>query len=108
MRFATRHFTRRSQAIIASLLVGLVLLLDAMSASPSLHELLHHDADKPGHQCAVTAFAHGKVDSATVDLPVVVTTAPFELVVQALFSTFSPAIENLPAGRAPPVSFLAS
>ena len=74
-----------------------------MAASPSLHELIHKDAGKADHECAVTMFAHGKVDSATVDVAV---TAPQTFV--AVFpsveiSVFSPAIENLPAGRAPPV-----
>jgi hypothetical protein len=85
------------------LLVFLVLLLNLLAASPSLHELIHHDADEPGHQCAVTMFAHGQVDSATVDVPIVVTSIPFEPFPQHTFSAFAPAIENLPAGRAPPV-----
>ena len=86
------------------MLTGLVLLLNAMAASPSLHEWFHSDAGESGHQCAVTLFAHGQVDSAAVDVfvaapPILVADLP------ALeISTFSPAIEHLPAGRAPPVS----
>jgi hypothetical protein len=90
--------------VIASLLTGLVLLLNAMAACPSLHELIHKDADTTGHQCAVTLFSHGQVDSATVDVAVA---APLTFVADfpsVELSRFSPAIENLPAGRAPPVS----
>jgi hypothetical protein len=98
-----RHFKLRGKAVIASLLVALVLLLDAMAACPALHELIHHDAGQAEHQCGVTLFAHGQVDSAVVDVPVVATVIPVESAPQIVFSIFSPAIKDLPAGRAPPV-----
>jgi hypothetical protein len=98
-----RHFKRHGKAFIAALLVGLVLLLDAMAACPALHELIHHDADEPGHHCAVTLFAHGHVDSVTVDVLVSAPLVFAEAAPQIEFSVFSPVIENLPAGRAPPV-----
>ncbi len=103
MRFIMRHCKRHRQAVIASVLAGFVLLLNAMAASPSLHEWFHADAGKAEHQCAVTLFAHGKVDSATVEVAAVAPTIPVEAVPQLTFSVFSPAIEYLPAGRAPPV-----
>ena len=86
------------------MLAGLVLLLNAMVACPQLHELLHADADKASHQCAVTLFAHGQVDSATVEIFAIVPAVSIEATLPFEFSTFAPAIENLPAGRAPPVS----
>ena len=52
---------RYGKAALAALLAGIVLFLDAMAACPALHELIHHDADQPGHECAVTMFMHGKV-----------------------------------------------
>ena len=103
LRLVKRHFKAHGKVVIASLLAGLVLLLDAMAASPSLHELIHQDAGKPDHECAVTMFAHGQVDSAAVDVPVVAPPAFVETVPAAVISVFSPAIEHLPAGRAPPV-----
>lgn len=108
MQFVARHFKPHGQAFIAGLLVALVLLLDAMAACPSLHELVHQDANAPEHQCVVTLFAHGQVDSASVDIapaaPVIAsTTTP-----QIEFSVFTPSIGGLPAGRAPPVSLLHS
>jgi len=86
------------------LLIALVLLLDAMGVSPSLHERFHSDAGENGHQCAVTLFAHGQVDAATVDvamaglLPLITPTPATDSFV------FCPVIEQLPAGRAPPAA----
>ena len=77
-------------------------MLDALAASPALHELIHHDADQPGHECAATMFAHGKVESATVDVPVSGPTLRLESTLRIEFCVFGAAIENLPPGRAPP------
>jgi hypothetical protein len=96
------RFYQSGKSTLAALLIGLVLLLDAMAACPALHELIHKDADKAGHECAVTMFAHGKVESATVEVPAIVPTASIENTPQIEFSVFSTAIENLPPGRAPP------
>jgi hypothetical protein len=52
-------------------LTALVLLLSFAGASPQLHKLLHPDADSPDHNCAVTLFAHGQVDAASVSTVVV-------------------------------------
>jgi hypothetical protein len=103
LRIVKRHFKAHSKVVIASLLAGLVLLLDAMAACPSLHELIHKDADSQDHQCAVTMFAHGQVDSVSVDVPVAVPQLFVVVLPSVAFSIFSPAIDNLPAGRAPPV-----
>jgi hypothetical protein len=97
-----RRHIYHGKAALAALLVGVILLLDAMAACPALHELIHKDADKAGHECAVTMFAHGKVESATVVAPVIVPAASIESIPQIEFSVFSTAIENLPQGRAPP------
>jgi hypothetical protein len=93
---------QHGKAALASLLVGMIVFLDAMAACPALHELIHHDADKPGHECAVTMFAHGKLVSAAVDVPLSVPTVSIETEPRVEFSVFSTAIENLPQGRAPP------
>jgi len=93
---------RRSQVVLASLLSGIVLLVNAMAASPSLHELFHSDAGQAEHQCAVTLFAHGQVDSASVDVEAAAPLPLAQVVSFAYSSVFCPAIQNLPAGRAPP------
>ncbi len=50
----------------AVLLCAFVLFLAALAASPSLHEWLHHDANEPDHECAVTLFLHGQVNATTI------------------------------------------
>jgi len=96
------HSYPSGKSLLAALLIGLVLLLDAMAACPALHEFIHHDAGKANHQCAVTMFAHGKVDSATVEVPINIPTAVVEAAPPVEFSVFAAAIEYLPSGRAPP------
>jgi len=95
---------QRGRILFGILSVGLVLLLNLLAAAPSLHEWFHADAGHEDHQCAVTMFAHGQVDSATVEVFAVKSVILFESVPETSFSIFAPAIENLPAGRAPPVS----
>ncbi|MEY4916668.1 MAG: hypothetical protein RL616_581 [Verrucomicrobiota bacterium] len=99
-----RHFRRHGKAVIASLLAGLVLLLNLLAVSPALHELIHSDAGSAAHQCAVTMFAHGQVDSVSVEISVATPVLSAAATPQIGFSVFAPAIENLPAGRAPPVA----
>jgi len=89
---------------LGSLLVCLVLLVNAMAASPKLHEFFHPDAGQTEHHCAVSLFAHGQVDSASVDLSPTVLGSPVPPAPHPEISIFAPAIENLPAGRGPPVS----
>jgi hypothetical protein len=102
LQLEKRHLESLGKAGVALSVAFLVLLLNAMAACPALHELIHHDADSEEHHCAVTMFAHGQVDSATVDILVVTPSASIETAQQVIFSVFAPAIENLPAGRAPP------
>jgi len=97
-----------AQALIAALLVALVLLLDAMVACPGLHELLHADADQAGHECAVTMFIHGQVDSAVVLVAAILPAAPVEFSPQTATALFHARTDILPPGRGPPAGcFLA-
>jgi hypothetical protein len=98
-----RQFIQFGKPALAALLVGIILLLDAMAACPALHELIHKDAGQADHDCAVTMFAHGKMDSTIIDLPVIVVVVSFVAEPRIEFSVFRPAIENLPASRAPPL-----
>jgi len=86
----------------------IILLLNLLAASPSLHELLHHDANQPGHQCAVTVFAHGQVDSSVVDVAMPIPAATIEFSPPILVSVPSALAAALPPGRGPPVSLLHS
>ena len=98
------RFFQFGKSSLAALLIGLILLLNAMAACPALHELIHKNAGKANHDCAVTMFAHGKVDSATVEISASPQPTSIETNPQIVISVFAPAIENLPAGRAPPAS----
>jgi hypothetical protein len=97
-----RHFFQIGKPALAALLAGIVLLLDAMAACPALHEMIHHDAGKEDHDCAVTMLAQGKANSVTCEIIIPPPTVLVEITRHFIFSIFSPAIENLPQGRAPP------
>ncbi|MDD5141272.1 MAG: hypothetical protein PHY43_13555 [Verrucomicrobiales bacterium] len=102
MQPAKPLFNQPGKPALAGLLVALVLLLNALAASPALHELIHKEAEKTSHACVVTLFAHGQVDSASCDVPVIVPTAFIKTTSSIIFSVPITAIENLPPGRAPP------
>lgn len=89
-------------------MVVLVLLLNLMAACPDLHELIHHDADEPGHECAVTMFVHGQADSPVVEVAAIIPAVSFEFLPATSASVFNAPEATLPPGRAPPVSLLPS
>jgi hypothetical protein len=86
----------------AALLLGLLLSVLAMVTSATLHKVVHPDANKADHYCAVTMLASGQVDAApsAVSLPEVSLTA----VVANRFEVSSVAVPsfNLPLSRGPP------
>ena len=104
MPYSKRQFIHFGRSALALWLAGMILLLNAMAACPALHELIHKDADSAIHSCAVTVFAHGKVDSVTCEVSVVTPTVWFETTPTIIFFAFSTAIADLPHGRAPPVA----
>ena len=102
MQYVKKHLFPIGKPALAALLVGIVLLLDAMAACPALHKMIHHDAGKEDHDCAVTMLALGKMDSAVFDIVIPPPTDLVETTRHFTISVFSPAIEHLPQGRAPP------
>jgi hypothetical protein len=106
LQFSKSHFSAWLRPLTGGWLVGLLLLLNAMAASPELHEFFHADAGKADHECAVTLFAHGQVDSPVVDVATMNPVAPFEFLPQISASVPYALVEALPPGRAPPVSSL--
>ncbi len=91
--------------LLTSLIVGTILLTDLMAASPALHELIHFDAGKPDHECTVTLFAHGQVDSAVGEIAA--PTIPIrwiDAIPPVTFVVVDPLVILLPPSRAPPVS----
>jgi hypothetical protein len=94
--------------LTGGLLAAFVLLLNALAASPQLHEFFHADAGKVDHQCAVTLFAHGQIDSPVADEAAIVPAAALDLLPQISVSIPNALVESLPPGRGPPVSSLRS
>jgi hypothetical protein len=101
-------FARWSRLSLGSLLVGCVLLLNALAASPTLHEWVHTDAGQTEHQCAVTLFAHGQMDASVAVAAAAVPSSPADFFPQPSVSVSSTIVETLPPGRGPPVSLLHS
>jgi hypothetical protein len=87
----------------AVLLGAMVLFLAALAASPSLHQWLHHDANEPDHECAVTVFAHGQVNATTI-APIIAFAAALFGGVALLAKTFELASADyrFSPSRAPP------
>lgn len=96
-------FVKAAKAAGAVCCVALVLGLSLLGASPELHELIHHDAGAPDHECAITLFAHGQVHSAETAIPIVQFFAPAPQVLQSWRESVvaSTDIPLLP-GRGPP------
>jgi hypothetical protein len=85
-------------------MVFLVLLCATLASNPSLHRLIHKDADAEDHECAITLFAHGQVNFTGV---AAVVSAPFLHFTEFVFSFAGVIPESrdylLLPGRAPPV-----
>jgi hypothetical protein len=103
-----RRFIHLAKAVLASSLAGLVLMVAAIAACPELHELIHHDADKPGHECAAMLFVHGQVDLPVVEAAAIIPVGPVQCLPLNFAAVFSARPETLPPGRGPPVFSLDS
>jgi hypothetical protein len=60
-----RNLTGWQNALIC-LLLGQILVIAALAASPNLHQLFHHDAGRGDHECAVTVMISGGSDGSIV------------------------------------------
>ena len=58
--------------IVALLLVAMLQWGTVLVVCPSLHELVHHDADDEHHDCAVTLLLAGQIEQPAVD-PIIIT-----------------------------------
>ncbi|MGD0060098.1 MAG: hypothetical protein ABSD58_11845 [Verrucomicrobiia bacterium] len=91
--------------LLVSTIIGMILLIDLMAASPELHELIHFDAGQPDHHCTVTLFAHGQVDSAVCEIAVpTISIRWIDARPSVTLSVVDPFVVLLPPGRAPPAS----
>ena len=97
---------RRCRTFIASALIAHLLAIVAMAAGPQWHEMVHHDAGRGDHDCAVTLFASGSADAAGA--PPVFAVAALECVevlrMEQAREVFLARVEGRIRERAPPVS----
>ena len=65
--------------IVSLLLAAMLQWATVLAVCPSLHELIHHDADDEHHDCAVTMLLAGQLDQPAID-PIVITKPALVLV----------------------------
>jgi hypothetical protein len=53
--------------IVSLFLIAMLQWATALAVCPSVHELIHHDADDEHHDCAVTLFLAGQVEQSAVE-----------------------------------------
>ena len=58
--------------IVSLLLAAMLLWATVLAVCPSLHELIHHDADDEHHDCAVTMLLAGQLEQPAID-PIIIT-----------------------------------
>jgi hypothetical protein len=56
----------RGRNALVCWLISQFLIISALAASPHLHQLFHHDADRGDHECAVTVMISGGSDGSPV------------------------------------------
>jgi hypothetical protein len=78
----TREISNASAgaAVVGLFLATMLQWAAVLAVCPSVHELIHHDADDEHHDCAVTLFLAGQVEQALIDPIIVRQPAPVELV----------------------------
>ena len=108
MRNQASHLSRgvrqRLYAATAALSLALWLLLTVAEAYAPLHMWLHGGAIPENDDCAVAMLAHGKIDTGIVEVASAAPVWWIETTPQADFSVFSPIVDRLLSGRAPPFS----
>ena len=94
--------SRKAKKAHAALWLGVFLLLQAMVVFPGLHSLIHADASDPGHECAVTLFAHGQVHGTDAAVPVLRPEPAAVFIQSRREAVFVSRDVRLRAGRGPP------
>ena len=85
-----------------SLLLGVFLFGLALTYSESLHQRVHADAGKPGHQCVVTLLATGQIDSVPVGISVQPTSGVVSVFAWPDTPVFRSPAYSFPPDRGPP------
>jgi hypothetical protein len=98
-----RRTRQRLFAGWAGLSLALWLVMAVAEIWTPLHAWMHGGAIPENDDCAIVALAHGNVDSVAAPVLAPTPTVWIEVTSQFVFSVHSTIIEQLPAGRAPPV-----
>jgi hypothetical protein len=79
---------KRFCRVLAVLVIGQLLFLQAMAASADLHHRCHDHADDPSHECVVTLIQNGGYQCELPDIvPVEISSEPPRLLAVVLPST---------------------
>jgi hypothetical protein len=70
--------------LVTLFLAAMLQWAAVLAVCPSLHELVHHDADDEHHDCAVTLFLTGQVEQALTDPIIIGRAASSELFLRQL------------------------
>jgi hypothetical protein len=73
--------------MVALFLAAMLQWAALLAVCPTLHELIHHDADDEHHDCAVTLFLAGQVEQAFSEPFVLGQSAPVELLLDRTYGT---------------------
>jgi hypothetical protein len=74
-------------SIVALFLAAMLQWAALLAVCPTLHELIHHDADDEHHDCAVTLFLAGQVEQAFNEPLALGQSAPVELLLDRTYGT---------------------
>ena len=105
MRPAAKPINRRTRQRLyaaAGLSLAVWLFMVVAELCTPLHAWLHGGAIPDADDCAIVAIAHGKIETAGCDIPVLAPVAWIEVTPRVEFTVFGKTIENLLSGRAPP------
>ena len=102
------QFNRRTRENLyvatGALSLAIWLFMAAAEIYSPLHAWLHGGTiPEDDDDCAIVAIAHGKIETVTPDVPVIVPITWIEVTPQIEFSVFSTAIAIFPNVRGPPV-----
>src|SRR5258707_9222779 len=98
-------FRRQPLRAIGAVLLLLFTSLVALAASPHLHQVIHADANTPGHHCAISALSQGQIEPPVCDALLCPAPVPSYYSTPFVLCVFGGVVELLPPGRAPPIVF---
>jgi hypothetical protein len=98
---------QRDTTLLRAIALGALLLYLAVLAlqiSPALHRHLHHDSEDRNHHCVVTVLRDGYLAVTSPDAVITGPATAIKFALVGLISVTSSFLEQLPDGRAPPLS----